>query len=192
MGLKLRGPHEEEAPKISYTWLVGIQITLSVWQKRLGILIYSSTLCGLLPSTLVMWSLCGCVVRWWTCHGVSDLSSFLLLWRRRRQGRSPRAVSAFAPLAGSPLLRSDARTMEGEGVAYGSAPAAKTQSNSQARSLQLAHSEVPSLSFERPPLSLHQSAECYVRSLSWGGESRREPANFKLCLILLPVPPLKQ
>lgn len=191
--------HEEEAPTISYTWLVGIQITLSVWQKRLGILIYSSTLCGLLPSTLVMWSLCGCVVRWWTCHGVSDLSSFLLLWRRR-QGRSPRAVSAFAPLVGSPLLRSDARTMEGEGVAYGSAPAAKTQSNSQARSLQLAHSGVRACAcrggavavFERPPLSLHQSAECYVQSLSWGGESRREPANFKLCLILFPVPPLKQ
>lgn len=47
--------------------------------KRLGVLIYSSTLCGLLPSTRLMWSLCGCAVRWWTCHEVFDLSSFLPL-----------------------------------------------------------------------------------------------------------------
>lgn len=141
-GLKLRGPpsHMKEASKMSCTWLVGIQITLSVWQTRLCVLIYSSTLCGLLPSTRLMWSLCGCVVRWWTCHKVFDLSSSPLL--QRRLGRRPGAVSAFAPLVGSPLLRSDARTMEGEGVSYGSAPAAKTQSNSQARSLQLAHSDV--------------------------------------------------
>lgn len=141
--LKLRGPPRltrRKRPKMSCTWLVGLQITLSVWQKRLGVLIYSSTLCGLLPSTPLMWSLCGCVARWWTCHGAFDLSPSALL--QRRQGRSPGANSAFAPLAGSPLLRSDARTMEGEGVSYGSAPAAKTQSNSRARSLQLAHSDV--------------------------------------------------
>lgn len=122
---------------MSCTWLVGIQITLSVWQKRLGVLIYSSTLCGLLPSSLLMWSPRGHVVRWWTCHEVFDLSSCLLLQRRRRRS-TPGANSAFAPLF-SEVMPGQWRE---EGVSCGSAPAAKTQSNSQARSLQLAHSDV--------------------------------------------------
>lgn len=58
--------------KIFYTWLVRIQTMLSVWQM-FGLLIYSSTVCGLLPSTWLVWSLSGSLVRWWTCHSVSDL-----------------------------------------------------------------------------------------------------------------------
>lgn len=103
---------------MSCTCLVGIQTALSVWQKRLSVLMYSSTLCGLLPSTLLMWSPCGCVVRW------RDLSRSLrtclpspLLQRSGRcpGGRAPPSPSPSpSPLVGSPLLRSHARTTEGE------------------------------------------------------------------------------
>lgn len=160
---------------MSYTWLVGIQITLSVWQKRRCVLIHSSTLCGLLPSTLLMWSPCGCVVRWWTCHEVFDLSSSLLL--QRRLGRSPGASSAFAPLVGSPLLRSDARTMQGEGVLVRLGTSCENSKQlsgliSATRPLRRAPAkEVPSLSFK--DLCCHSicllTATCNRSGRSGGG-----------------------
>lgn len=43
-----------------------------------GVLIYSSTLCGLLPSTGPVWSLSGTLVWWWTCRKISDPAYLLL------------------------------------------------------------------------------------------------------------------
>lgn len=94
--------------KIFHIWLVGIQQILPV-QKMFEILIYLSTMCGLLPSTRMMWALSGSLVWQRRCHRNSDLPicCFSAKWMR--------------PLGGLRLslliyarLRSDARTIEGE------------------------------------------------------------------------------
>lgn len=93
--------------KIFHTWLVGIQTILSLWQM-FGVLIYSSTVCGLLPSTWLVWSLSGSLVWWWTCHKVSNLPICYFSERKKPLGNLRLALLISA------LLRSDARTIEGE------------------------------------------------------------------------------
>lgn len=69
--------------KISHTWLVGIQTTLSAWQM-FGVLIYvniyRSAVWGLLPSTGPLWSQSGPLV--WCLLGMSRRlwPAYLLLW----------------------------------------------------------------------------------------------------------------
>lgn len=124
------------------------------------------------------------VVAVWMCSAVagpvtksSNLSSFPAT---PATGTVPRgASSAFAFAFPPRRLPSPQKPCQdnggGEGVSYGSAPAAKTQSNSQARSLQRAHSrrtpaeEVPPPSFK--DLCCHSICllSAYVQSLSRGG-----------------------
>lgn len=94
--------------KIFHTWVVGTQTILSA-RQMFGVLIYSSTVCGLLPSTGLVWSLSGSLVWWWICHKISDLPIcyFSEQWKRPLGG-----LRLTLPI--SALLRSDARTIEGE------------------------------------------------------------------------------
>lgn len=93
--------------KIFHIWLVRIQKILPV-QQMFGVLIYLSTMCGLLPSIRPVWALSGSLVWWWRCHKFSDLPicCFSEKWKRPLGGlRLPLLI--YAP------LRSDARTIEG-------------------------------------------------------------------------------
>lgn len=94
--------------EIFHIWLVVIQTVQAVLQM-FRVLIYLSTVSGLLPSTARVWSLSGSLVWWGTCHKVPDLPICYLsgYWER--------------PLGGlhlvfllSALFRSDARTIEAE------------------------------------------------------------------------------
>lgn len=95
--------------KIPHTWFVRIQTIMSVWQM-FGVLVNSSTACGLLPSIWLVWSPSGSLVWWWTCHCFADLP---ICYLRGERGKKPLGSLRLARLI-SALLRSDARTIEGE------------------------------------------------------------------------------
>lgn len=94
--------------RIFYIWLVGIQKILHA-QKMFGVIKYLSTMCGPLPSTRMTWVLSGSLVWWCRCHKFSDLPFRCV----SEKCKSP--LGGLHPsLLIYALLRSDARTIEGE------------------------------------------------------------------------------
>lgn len=85
--------------------------------------IFSSTVCGLLPSIWPVWSPPGSLVWWWTCHKLCLSATFVKVWGKKPSGSRSTSFSSFV------LCLEVMPRQQGERSVRGLTPAVKTQNN---------------------------------------------------------------